>query len=168
MSEALTPEEANRRFHYVEPPFPLPGKCAVCGNVRRPVIDFGANVDPYGAVLLCIACVAEAYEILAREGLVEVPQTPTLKELRDSADRLNDEFGTYTTALASLLDDYLVLLSRSNEQVARRESQDTIGPPKVSGRAAAKSDEPASDSAGNEGSASVPSNHGSGTVFRGI
>lgn len=167
MSEASS-RAAMSRFRYVEPPFPLPGKCAVCGNVKRPVVDFGASVEPYGAVLLCISCVAEAHEVLVREGLVEMPQTVTPEEIKAAGDRLNYEFGTYLTAFSSLLDDYFNLLSSSNEQVARGQSQDTIGPPKESDGAARKVDESVGDDARNEGSTSVPSNHGSGSVFGSI
>jgi hypothetical protein len=40
-----------------------PGKCAVCGAVDRPVIDFGMDLDYYGAVLFCVDDLRSALEV---------------------------------------------------------------------------------------------------------
>lgn len=64
------PSEAENvvsRFKVLERPTLSPGKCAVCGAVHRPVVDFGLNLMRYGAVMLCEDCVCEAAE---RVGMV--------------------------------------------------------------------------------------------------
>jgi hypothetical protein len=52
--------DVNSRFRIMERPEIMPGKCAVCGGVSRPVVDFGLNIQFYGAVMLCVDCVSEA------------------------------------------------------------------------------------------------------------
>lgn len=53
-------ENVNSRFRILDEPNIMPGKCAVCGGVRGPVVDFGLNIQFYGAVMLCVPCVTEA------------------------------------------------------------------------------------------------------------
>ena len=36
---------------------PRPATCVSCGSVDRDCLDFGVNVDRFGAVLLCTSCV---------------------------------------------------------------------------------------------------------------
>ena len=48
------------RFKLTNLPLVTPGKCACCGAVNRPVVDFDMTVQFYGAILLCITCLAEA------------------------------------------------------------------------------------------------------------
>lgn len=47
------------RFHMVEKPVAHPGKCIVCGAVDRACIDFGMDIDDYGAVYFCFDCMRE-------------------------------------------------------------------------------------------------------------
>lgn len=54
----------NGRFQFLERPAALPGKCAVCGAVDKPVVDFGLTVDYYGAVIFCTDCIREAYGVV--------------------------------------------------------------------------------------------------------
>lgn len=58
MSEQGFP--VNSRFRILDSPLIQPGKCAVCGAVDRPVVDFDTTVQLYGAILLCFSCVQEA------------------------------------------------------------------------------------------------------------
>lgn len=51
---------ANARFQLIPRPLVAPGKCAVCGTTERAVVDFGAYVDWFGAIYLCVSCLAEA------------------------------------------------------------------------------------------------------------
>lgn len=60
--------EVNSRFKVLERPVLSPGKCAVCGAVDRPVIDFGMDVKFYGAIYLCVTCVSEA---AGRVGMID-------------------------------------------------------------------------------------------------
>lgn len=54
------PSVANARFQLLDRPLTLPGKCAVCGTADRSVVDFGADVDWFGAIYLCVSCLTEA------------------------------------------------------------------------------------------------------------
>lgn len=61
---ALTEAQINGRFKFLERPAALPGKCACCGAVDKPVLDFGMDLDFYGAVYLCVECLGEAFTIM--------------------------------------------------------------------------------------------------------
>jgi hypothetical protein len=51
---------SNSRFQVVEPgSAALPANCAVCGSIRRPLVDFGMTLDFYGAVYICTECMAD-------------------------------------------------------------------------------------------------------------
>lgn len=52
------------RFQLTMKPMVSPAKCACCGAVDRPVLDFDMTIQFYGAVLLCITCLAEAGRII--------------------------------------------------------------------------------------------------------
>ena len=54
------PAPLNSRFQTYPLPVSSPGKCAVCGSVSRPVVDFGLDVQFYGTVLFCFECMASA------------------------------------------------------------------------------------------------------------
>src|SRR5690242_1804997 len=56
------PENTTSRFRYMDLPYPSPGHCAVCGAADRPVVDFGTNLQRFGAIMLCEFCVCEAAE----------------------------------------------------------------------------------------------------------
>lgn len=36
-----------------------PGTCAICGFDRRDFIDFGITAEYYGAILVCVECIAD-------------------------------------------------------------------------------------------------------------
>lgn len=73
------------RMQYYHLPVVNPGKCACCGSVERPVVDFGMTIEFYGAVLLCVTCLAEAGQIV---GLVPVEQ---LREAQESLAQSTEE-----------------------------------------------------------------------------
>lgn len=56
----MTETQTASRFQVLPVPQVSPGKCACCGSVNRPVVDFGFDVDYYGTVYLCKNCVCEA------------------------------------------------------------------------------------------------------------
>lgn len=60
MSVELPVSVINGRFTVSEKPLVAPGKCACCGAVDRPVVDFKFDVEFYGTVLLCGDCIREA------------------------------------------------------------------------------------------------------------
>ncbi len=57
-------ETDSSKMHVLERPTNLPGKCACCGAVNRPVVDFGVSVETedfgYGVLYLCIDCIMQA------------------------------------------------------------------------------------------------------------
>lgn len=56
----LPPAHPLARFRLLSSPLVVPGKCAVCGSVNRPVVDFDMTLEFYGAVYLCEICLTEA------------------------------------------------------------------------------------------------------------
>lgn len=54
----------NGRFKVTERPETAPGKCTVCGAVNKPVVDYDATVDFYGAILICGECIREAFIVM--------------------------------------------------------------------------------------------------------
>lgn len=77
---------ANARFQLVDRPLVAPGKCAVCGTTERAVVDFGAYVDWFGAIYLCVSCLAEA---AATIGMVSA------NEHAEAVDSASQSFSTY-------------------------------------------------------------------------
>ena len=60
----LTESQINGRFRIYDSPQAAPGKCSVCGSVERAVVDFGLDVDGYGAVVFCVECLKSAAQLL--------------------------------------------------------------------------------------------------------
>lgn len=82
MSVELSDSVINGRFKYLDKPNVLPGNCAVCGSVERPVIDFDASVDGYGAILICGECINAAASLVSLvEGANQVVPLPNLVNL---------------------------------------------------------------------------------------
>jgi len=55
----MTAQPNYSRFQLLERPLASPGNCAVCGTTAHQVVDFGLNIDFYGAFYLCVRCLAE-------------------------------------------------------------------------------------------------------------
>ena len=86
---------------------PAPGKCIVCGSVERVVVDFGANAEFYGAILICVACMRDAMQAIGgNESNVAGPQAAVLSPLqtRKVMDYL-DQLSAISTNLLNLLPD---------------------------------------------------------------
>lgn len=47
------------RFQIVDRPVAHPGKCCVCGATDRECVDFGMDLEDYGAVYFCLDCMRE-------------------------------------------------------------------------------------------------------------
>jgi hypothetical protein len=54
----------NGRFKVLDRPNTPPGHCAVCGSVSKPIVDFDMTVDYYGAIMLCVDCIREAFILI--------------------------------------------------------------------------------------------------------
>lgn len=68
----------NSRFQVTQRPVVSPGKCASCGSVERPVVDFGLDIDFYGTVYLCVDCISEAFNAMVNDGAVPETQPAAL------------------------------------------------------------------------------------------
>jgi hypothetical protein len=106
MAVELTEAQINGRFQIVDRPLALPGKCAVCGAVDRPVVDFGFDLDDYGVVYICVDDFKAGARLL---GLVDVSQLvqPSLPdEVRDLVhgyiDGINDLSGRLALGLSAI------------------------------------------------------------------
>lgn len=168
MAAELSPRDINSRFKHYGPPFPLPGKCCVCGNVRTPVVDFGASVDGFGAVLMCENCVVEAYNILVRDGAVEVPQSTPVEEYTKIADDLKEALSDTVSSITNLFDASDGLLRGITHEVALRSDEDSSGTDGEKPSGPEGTDEQISDNAGDKGPASVPSSRVRKSVLDGI
>jgi hypothetical protein len=61
MTEQVLPFLPSSRFQLLPTPLVAPGKCAICGAIDRPVIDFGMTIQFYGTVYICAEnCLHEA------------------------------------------------------------------------------------------------------------
>ena len=158
MSVELSESVINGRFKYSEKPMALPGKCAVCGSVERPVVDFGADVDGYGAVLICSDCIKSAAELVSLvEGNVQTQVVPPLNFLDvEAVNEYLARSNVASAALNSILADYIAA-----RQMAGEATGDDAGiheEPAESTKSVNESDTTISVS---EGPLSVPANRSS-------
>lgn len=84
MTVVLSDSVINGRFSVHAKPNTAPGKCACCGSVSKPVVDFGFTVDYYGAVLMCGDCILEAHTLL-------VAMFPTSGQQNQTAPLLHNQ-----------------------------------------------------------------------------
>lgn len=127
MTVELSESIINGRFQYSEKPLASPGKCAVCGAVDRPVIDFGMDLDYYGAVLMCVGCVRSAAEVAdLYEGKAAPVRTVPLQFLDvEAVNEYLARSNVANRALTSILASYIAA-SEVDEQPAE-ESNDVHG-----------------------------------------
>ena len=104
MTVELSP---NSRFTILDNPNREPGVCAVCGSAGgddRKFVDFGKQLDWYGAVYFCTHCVIE---LAASIGFIESAPHEALKKLNESeVHELNvtiESFRDYREATRTML-----------------------------------------------------------------
>jgi hypothetical protein len=124
------------RFRIMDNPNILPGKCAVCGAVDRPVIDFATTIPRYGAILLCFSCTQEAARgvgMVAKEELDAAQESlaQTFNEMLISHNVIGisrEQFDVLTLAVANLSDVILFGHASDAAMVARStgESESSI------------------------------------------
>lgn len=92
------------RIKLLDLPVAAPGVCALCGSANKPVIDFGKQLDWYGAVYFCQDCIREVSEAIGY-----VPIEP-FKDLHDKLrsteielDQIKNEHEVLKRAMANLL-----------------------------------------------------------------
>lgn len=104
----LTLSQINGRFTIRDAGTVLPGRCSVCGNVKCKVVDFGLDIDFYGAVAICTSCFSAAAELL---DLVPREQVLTLQMQQDFHDRELEEVRSkvdgFVTDLTNLYDGFI-------------------------------------------------------------
>lgn len=122
----------NSRFQTYPSPVSSPGKCAVCGAVDRPVVDFGMDIQFYGAVMFCFECMASAartIDMVPRSELVTAEEslTQSFKQQIDQRDLVAVNRERYTTilmAVSGLSDLLLSASSNSDDLVAVQTEQE--------------------------------------------
>lgn len=92
------------RVQLLDLPVAEPGVCALCGAANKPVIDFGKQLDWYGAVYFCQDCIREIAEAIGY-----VPVGPfeelhnNLRSTKIELDQLKREHEVLKRAMADLL-----------------------------------------------------------------
>lgn len=112
----------NSRFKLHDYPIAPPGKCAVCGAVDRPVIDFDMTIQFYGAVFICVLCMGEAARRInmvpaadlevAKEGLTQSFNEQLMS--RDLVALSNDRYRNLLVAIGRVSDSVLLADSSYN------------------------------------------------------
>lgn len=137
MSVELPESIINGRFKYLERPAALPGKCAVCGRVDVPVLDFGLDVDYFGAVVICVddiraaLQVADLYETSAPAPVVPPLNYLDVEAINEYVTRANASLGALNSILATVSRPSVVDAEPAEElptlfDAAESESSDVI------------------------------------------
>lgn len=99
------------RFVFVERQYlPFPGTCIICGSNQRDCIDFGANIEYHGALLMCISCVKAMIDQIPQ---LEVVRKEEADKIASERDRLGfqhhllmDGFKELKHGVVAAIDDY--------------------------------------------------------------
>lgn len=111
MTMELTLSDINGRFQLLQRPAALPGNCAICGAVDKPVVDFGLTVEFFGAVYICVEDMKAAArilnlipkELLDQAELVRSPDQSKIEEATDEfIGRVSSSIHEYTDRLLSV------------------------------------------------------------------
>jgi hypothetical protein len=97
-------DTATGRVQLLNTPVAAPGTCILCGGADKPVVDFGKQIEWYGAVYFCMDCIREVSQVI---GYVPVDSFDKLhteyRELKLSHEALTEECKTVKDALGKLL-----------------------------------------------------------------
>lgn len=135
MTIELTESQINGRFKINPKPVASPGKCSVCGSVERAVVDFGLDVEFYGAVVICTECFICAAQILdlvpgeklRTAQLVQLDHEHQLNEAGRVANEYNAKLSDLLTEFAnSLRDINNGTVSESNEGPAESVGSESL------------------------------------------
>ncbi len=178
----MTHSPVLERFQLLDKPIAAPGKCAVCGSVSKPVIDFNFNLDWYGAVYFCVECMQSAAKAI---GLVSIEEYTVLAQenadviikfceensfvivTREQYEQYKSFIGFLATSVSAIANSFPVPVETIDEsQGADRTAKSTIEPEPV------KDDSTDSgtiieslSNAWDEGSTSVPDSPASDFTF---
>lgn len=89
--EEIQTENPQSRFRVTKMPILAPGTCILCkssGGDERAFIDFGMQLDWFGAVYFCTECITEAAKLIGLEQNSDWARTE--KNLRTEVSRVTD------------------------------------------------------------------------------
>jgi hypothetical protein len=171
----LTLSQINGRFKLLDRPAALPGKCAVCGAVDKPVVDIGLDLDFYGVVYFCVECMKAAAEILGmvdgalltRAELVQRHHHHQLEAAKDITDEYVARFAAVSDEFANRLRSLRNSTDEVHEELPDSDSEGELGDSAVADREDGRDSSEDNLTPGNEGPASLSSSSvdGPGPIF---
>lgn len=117
------------RFKLLDAPYASPGKCAVCGysasgdsepDDRRQYLDFGLDIEYYGAIYICTACVNEV-AVGMGYALPEI-----VDAVREEAEQVKSELARLSAA-TEVINELGSVLTRNGWLPAGSDSDSVIG-----------------------------------------
>lgn len=171
----LTLSQINGRFKLMDRPAALPGNCAVCGAVNKPVIDIGLDLEFYGVVYFCVECMRSAAEILGmvdgalltRAELVQRHHNHQLEAAKDITDEYVARFAAISDEFANRLRDLRNVTDEVHEELSNSDSEGELGTSEVADREDGRDSTEDNLTPGNQGSVILPgsSDNGQSPVF---
>ena len=79
---------------------PRPASCISCGDTSRDCLDFGANIERVGAVLLCTSCVS--YAVLQFGSALNAAPLDQHLQVQAALEDANDRLAKVPSALEAL------------------------------------------------------------------
>jgi len=118
---------AQSRFKVLDTPVLAPGTCFVCGSAgddKRKFIDFGKQIEWYGAVYVCTECIVEVAEASEYIPVASFDSLHTeLRELQVKYDQLAAKYAPFEEAIKNVLDSpdpgFGMVLHPSNMRIDR-------------------------------------------------
>ncbi|MBK6555965.1 MAG: hypothetical protein IPG16_01715 [Comamonadaceae bacterium] len=143
----MTHSPVLERFQLLDKPIAAPAKCAICGSVSKPVIDFNFNLDWYGAVYFCVECMQAAARAI---GLVSIKEYTALAQenadviikfceengfvivTREQYEQYKSFIGFLATSVSAIANSFPVPVETIDEsQGADRAAKSTVEPESV-------------------------------------
>jgi hypothetical protein len=171
----LTLSQINGRFKLMDRPAALPGKCAVCGAVDKPVIDIGLDLEFYGVVYFCVECMRSAAEVLGmvdgalltRAELVQRHHNHQLEAAKDITDEYVARFAAVSDEFANRLRSLRDSTDEVHEELSDSDSEGELGDSTVADRENGRDSAKDNLAPGNQGPIILPgsSDDGQSPVF---
>jgi hypothetical protein len=102
------PSSAQSRIQVLDNPILAPGVCALCGSSgdgQRKFIDFGKQLDWFGAVYLCTECIREVAEASGYIPVASFDQLHTeYRELQIKCDQLVAKYKPFEEAIEHVME----------------------------------------------------------------
>lgn len=102
------PEAVQSRIKQINAPLANPGVCIVCGSSRtddRNYIDFGKQLEWFGAVYFCTECISETLDVMdfVKSSTMESTVTELYQE-KANVMNLRDQIGALESVLKFYID----------------------------------------------------------------